>query len=105
MKITSNIPLKPKQTPTYPFDEMKPGDSIHFEVEVLRQRALIAFRAWVKKTGKFHLKAVTRAVGDDDPAGKGWRLWVMQVSDLNMPKAEKYWRERMSTKDQDQGEI
>lgn len=99
MKITSNVPMKPKVLQTYPFDEMKPGDSLHFEVEVLRQRALVAFKAWVKRTGKFNLKGVSRAVGDDDPAGKGWRFWVMLASDLNVSKSELYWRDRMSTND------
>ena len=98
MKISSDIPVRHKFKTKYPFDDMNPGDSLHFRVEVLRKRALIAFRGWVERTGNHHLKAVSQAVGDDDPQGKGWRMWMFRVEDLKAMQAEQDKRDAETAK-------
>lgn len=82
MEINSSVKMKPVFKTKYPFDEMSVGDSIHFRVEVLRKRALIAFNSWAKRTGNTHLKPVSRKVDDSDPKGAGWRLWMSSVAEL-----------------------
>lgn len=88
MKIDTDVPMIRKVQAKYPFDDMMPGDSLHFRLEVLRKRALVAFRGWVIRTGNHHLVAVSRRVGDDDPKGPGWRMWVQDRDVLKRQQEE-----------------
>lgn len=63
----------PRRT-VYSFDGVQSGDSLHVQTHNQRTAAMRSFAAWAEQTGS-KLTVKSRAVGEDDPKGVGYRLF------------------------------